>query len=198
MQVLAVVLLALQAIATILFCDVIKSLIDNSGVSFDVNNFFSLSSHTIAGLVILAFFIICFYYFSWLMVLPALQARFSLFKRLVITIVAGLLVLSLSIQSPTLPQKIAALIWLAVLLILQEYRLPDKSESLIRSPFFLIWIMFFSFSVSALFIVQKKDYELVQKKNLAVKLAEQIDPYSENVLKLATMGLNDSLFKINF
>ncbi len=94
LQVLAVVFLTLQVLLTILFCDVVKSLIYNYGVSFDVNNFFNLSSYTITGLIILAVFIICYYYFSWLMVLPSLQAGFSLFKRIVISAVAGLLILS--------------------------------------------------------------------------------------------------------
>jgi len=198
MRVMAVMLLALQALLTILFCDVVESLIYNSGISFDVNNFFSLSGNTIAGLIILAVFIICYYYFSWLVVLPSFQAGFPLFQRIVVTVGAGLLILSFSIQSSTFPQKIAAIIWLAVLLIIQEYRQVDKRISLIKSSFFLIWIMFFSFSVSALFVVQKKDYELEQRKNLAVTLAEHTDPYSENVLKEAISGFKDSFFKTNY
>ena len=191
-RVIAVILLVLQAWLTILFCDVVKSLIYNSGVSFEVNNFFNLSGNTIAGLVVLAAFIICFYYFSWLVVLPSLAGKISLFERITITVTAGLLVLSFSIQSSTLSQKIAAIVWLVVLLILQEYRQSDKRITLIRSSFFLIWIMFFSFSVSALFVVQKKDYELSQRKNLAMKLSEEIDPYSINVLKMATHVFEDS------
>ena len=195
MRVTAVILLALQTLLTILFCDVVKSLIYNSGVSFEVNNFFNLSSNTITGLIILAVFIICFYYLSWLVVLPSLRAGFSLFQRIIITSTTGLVILSFSIQSSTLTQKIAAVVWLAILLILQEYRQSDKRLTLTRSSFFLIWIMFFSFSISALFVVQKKDYELVQRKNLAVKLSEEIDPYSVNVLKMATNVFEGRFYK---
>lgn len=198
MQVIAVVCLAVQALLTILFCDVVKSLIYNSNVSFDVNNFFSLSIYTMAGLIILAVFILCYYYFSWLMVLPSLLAGVTLFKRIVITVAAGLLILSFSIQSNTLNEKIVAVVWLAVLLIMQEYRQADKRITLIRSSFFLIWIMFFSSSVSALFVVLKKDYELMQRKNLAVQLAEAIDPYSETGLKMAINGLKEDFLKTNF
>jgi two-component system nitrogen regulation sensor histidine kinase NtrY len=198
MRVIAVILLAFQSLLTILFCDVVKSLIYNSGVSFEVNNFFSLSSNTIAGLVILAVFIICFYYFSWLTVLPSFKAGFSFFQRIVITVTVGLLILSFSIQSSTLTQKIAAVIWLAVLLIMQEYRQSDKRVTINHSSFFLIWVMFFSFAVSALFVVQKKDYELVQRKNLAAKLSEEIDPYSVNVLRMATGVFEGNFIKTNF
>ncbi|TKK69284.1 HAMP domain-containing histidine kinase [Ilyomonas limi] len=197
MQVVAVVCLAVQVLVTILFCDIVKSLIDNSNISFDVNNFFSLSIYTITGLFILAVFVLCFYHFSWLMVLPSLLAGFSLFRRLVITVAAGLLMLSFSIQSSTLSQKIVAIIWLSILLIMQEYRQSDKRVALIRSPFLLIWVMLFSFSVSALFVVLKKDYELVQRKNLATQLAEEIDPYSETGLKMATNGLKGDFLKAN-
>ncbi len=198
MQIAAVLALAVQSLITILFCDVVKSLLYNSNISFNVNNFFSLSSYTITGLVILAVAILCYYYLSWLLLLPSLIAGFNLFKRMVISSFFGLLIVSLFIQSDTLSQKITVVPWLIVLLIFQEYRIGDKHTTLIKSPFFLIWTMFFSFSLSALFVVQKKNYELVQRKNMAAKLAEQIDPYSEDVLKIATTGLSQQFLETNF
>ncbi len=90
------------------------------------------------------------------------------------------------------------MVWLAGLLTMQQYRLLDKHSTLIRSSFFLIWVIFFSFSVSALFVVQKKEYELVQRKHFAEKLADEIDPYSETVLRMATNGFDDAFLRANF
>ena len=47
-------------------------------------------------------------------------------------------------------------------------------------------------------MVLKKDYELVQRKNLAAKLSEEIDPYSVNVLKMATSVFESNFIKANF
>ncbi|ULT40168.1 hypothetical protein KRR40_35860 [Niabella defluvii] len=56
--------IALLLLLTFIVVNVIRSIISNSKVSFDVTNFFGLSVYTAIGFIILAFLSFGFHYFS--------------------------------------------------------------------------------------------------------------------------------------
>lgn len=195
---LSIAALAIFSWFTLGICDVVRDMLYNSNASFDVNNFFGLNIYTVIGLIILSMMILCYYYFSWLLVLPSIKAGMQLPTRMAIVAAAGLFYVSIDARSPLIEMKLAAIVWLCVYMALLQFRLKDRHLPIIKSSFFVFWIISFTAAISAILLFIKKDYELETRKNVAVQLAAQIDPYSEDVLKIATTGLTPAFLEGNF
>ena len=195
---IAVVSLCLLAVITIAACDIVEALLFTLQGSFDITNFFKLSVFTAVGLIILVFIVLTYYYFSWLTIVTAYKAGFSLGKSVAIVVTAGLFLLTFQMQSATVIIKLATLIWLAAYLVLLHIRKNDMEISLFQSSFFLIWVIVFALSVSYLLVGLKKQVDLEQRQELATKLARQPDPYSETVLRVAVSGFSDTFLQKNF
>ncbi len=194
----AVVSLCFLAVITNVACNIIEALLFTLHGSFDVTNFFKLSIFTVVGFIILVFIILTFYYISWLCIIAAYKAGFSLPVIIATVAAAGLLVLSFQLQQPTSLIKLGALLWLIGYLVLLHARQQDRLISLFESSFFLLWIIVFAVSVSFLLVELKKKVDLEQRKELAEKFARQSDPYSENVLRVAVAGFSDTFLQKNY
>ena len=190
--------LCLLAVVTNLVCDIIESLLFTLQGSFDITNFFKLSIFTAVGVVILVFIILTYYYLSWLTLIAAYKAGFSLYKSIVIVVATGLFLLTFQMQSATAIIKLVTLLWLAGYLILLHLRRNDMQLSLFQSSFFLIWVIVFALSVSYLLVELKKQVDVEQRQELATKMARLPDPYSENVLRVAVSGFSDTFLQKNF
>jgi len=83
-------------------------------------------------------------------------------------------------------------------LVLINLRSSDLDIQLIRSPYFIFWIMFFALSVSAIVMFENKHVERAQRKRIAEKLAVQTDPSGENLLNIAATNFDDVSLKHNF
>ncbi len=194
----AIASLCLLAIVTNVVCDIVESLLFTLQGSFDITNFFKLSIFTFIGFVILVFIILTYYYFSWLSLVAAYKAHFSLPVILGIVAGTGLLLLTFQLQSPTALVKLSVLLWLMGYLVVLHARQPDKTISIFQSSFFLVWVILFSVSMSFLLVQLKKKVDVAQRQQLAEKFARQADPYSENVLRVAIAAFSDSFLLNNY
>ncbi len=197
-DVIAIAGLCILSLMTIVTCDVFEMLLYSLQGSFDINNFFRFSFYTFVGFVILSFIILTFYYASWLVMIAVFKVQYSLPKRITIALIAGLLLLTFQMQSHLTIIKLATLLWLAGYLVLLHLRKRDMYISIFNSSFFLLWVIVFAVSVSALLVVIKKPVDIEQRKVLAAKLAKQADPYSENILRIAVNSLTDEFMLKNF
>ncbi len=195
---IAIAALCLLAILTNGICDIIEALLFTVQGSFDITNFFKLSIFTFIGFAILVFIVLTYYYVSWLSLVAAYKAHFSLPVILGIVAATGLLLLTLQLQSATAIIKLAVLLWLMAYLLLLHARQPDKKISLFQSSFFLVWVIVFAVSTSFLVVQLKKKVDVEQREQLAEKFARQADPYSENVLRVAVAGFSDSFLLNNY
>ncbi len=197
-RLIAVVSLCFLSVLTIIGCDIIEALLFTLQGSFNITNFFKLSLYTGIGFVILVFVVFTYYYISWLVMIAAYKARFSLPVIIAIVIAAGLFVLTFQLQSPTSLIKLAMLLWLIGYIVLLHARRQDSNISIFQSSFFLLWVIMFAVSASFLLVELKKKVDIEERKELAEKFARQPDPYSENVLHLALTGFSDTFLLHNY
>ncbi len=105
--------LLVLVLSTFLLAGIINSLVENSNVSFDVTDFFSLDTFSIVGFIVLASVSLSYYYFTQLMfrfILPVFEKR----KPLIYFGIAltGLVYLTFRFADPSIPFYIPVLLWL--------------------------------------------------------------------------------------
>ncbi len=181
-----------------LFAGIIKSLVLDSKISFDVANFFSLNIYTIVSFSILCLLTLSFFSITQLLLDRVYSQAIPLNIQLFIIAVEGLLYASIKIGGSSTITNIAVLAWLLCFLIIFHYRKQDINRSLYHTTFFIFWVMFFASSVAAMVMYQNKLVELEQRKRIAEKLASQADPSGENLLNIAMTNFDDKFLLQNF
>lgn len=194
----AIACLIVMPVITFGVADIIGSLVVDSKISFDVANFFSLSTYTFVSFIILSFIMYAYFHLSHILVIPSVRASLSFYNRLVIVAAAGLFMLTFQIGSPGILVRVSILAWLLLYIVILEYRQKDIVHSLVQSAFFLFWLMFFASSITVLIIVQNNKVELEQRKKVAEKLTYQTDPSGESLINIATTNIDDSFLNRNF
>ncbi|MGI8950417.1 MAG: ATP-binding protein [Chitinophagaceae bacterium] len=184
-KIIAVIALALLVFFAFSISNIILSLVTDSKISFDVTNFFGLSIYTFIGFVILCFLVLSFYYLSHLLITPSFKAGLTLYWRIIIVTIAGLLFLTFNAGAASTGFRITILIWLITYVFLISYRKKDMLLSVFNSSFFLLWAAFFAASATALISFQNRVVELEQRKKIADKLVMETDPEGESLLSMA-------------
>jgi len=169
----------------------VRSLVVDSNISFDVTNFFGLSVFTLVGFIIICFLILSYFHLSHLLIISLQKSGLHLFWRIVMVVVSGLLILSFNTSAAFLPAKVATLAWLVAYLALTDYRSGDMLVPVVKSSFFLFWVILFSVSVAALIVFQNRALELEQRKSIAIKQVMQTDPSSGNLLSISIANFSD-------
>lgn len=179
--------------------NIVSSLIVDSQISFDVSNFFSLNIHTLLSFIILCLVILSFFYLSHVVILIIKKCiDLPTWAKYFFVALLGLLYLSINFGAPTLNSNFIVLIWLLFYLLIYERRTEDLYLPLLRSSFFLGWLIIFAASVSALIIYQNRIDEIEQRKRIAEKLAMQTDPSGENLMSMAVTHFNNDFLSSNF
>jgi two-component system, NtrC family, nitrogen regulation sensor histidine kinase NtrY len=192
--------LLLLILSTFAVAGIIRSLVADSKISFDVTNFYSINNkYTVAGFIALACLSLAYYYFFQLL----FRFIFPLFKGkswLIYFIIAliGLIYLSLR------PGKIDVLFYLPVLVWLIGYTWLSNSQHILFSKIniniagILSWIFIFSVSISAIMLSENKKVEMDKRKLIAEKLAIQSDPSSERLMSIAIKYIDSGFLRENF
>ena len=195
----AFVFVFILILATLYISGIIKSLVLDSKISFDVLNFFSLSFYTIIGFTVLVSLALSYYYFSKLIMQFVLQAFNSNYVYVFFLIsLTGLIFFTIISQHPDLPFYILVLIWIIVFtsLLIRENLLMHLNKLKLIS--FISWIFFFSFSISLVILSENKIKEWSLRINIAEKLALQTDPSSERLLSIALTYIDKDFLANNF
>ena len=183
---------------TLVMASVIRSLVFDSKISFDVSNFFSLTIYSVISFIILCLIILSFFHLSHILLKEVFAKGLPPHIQLLVIAVSGLLLLSFTIGSTAMASNMVVLCWLLLYVVFLNYRKADIELSILKSSFFIFWVMFFAISVAALVINQNRYIELEQRKKWAEKLAQQNDPNSENLLKIATTNFGDTFLSKNY
>lgn len=184
--------------STFILSSVIKSIVADSKISFDVTNFFSLTFYTVVGFFVLATLTLSYYYFTQLLfriIFPILGKN----KWLVYFAIAfsGLIFLSIRSGDP------AVLFYLPVLAWLLLYTwLIDEGEILTRIRIniagILFWIAIFSVSIAAIMLAENRKVEWEKRKFYAEKLVVRTDPSIERLTNIALGYLDADFMAENF
>lgn len=187
----------LTAIA-LLLASIIKSLIVDSKISFDVSSFFSLTIYSFISFVILCLGALSFFHLSHILLRKVVEKKLPLFEQLFTVAISGLILLSFNIAHPSIASNLVIISWVMVYLLLCHFRKSDMNLTILKSSFSIFWVMFFALSVAMLVMYQNRNNELEQRKKYAENLALQADPASESLLSIATTNFNDDFLSANF
>jgi len=185
--------------STFILATVVRSLIADSKISFDVTDFFSLDRHTIAGFAALAFLSLSYYYFSLILfrfIFPLLGNRPSIIYFAIG--VAGLLYLTARSGRPEVLFYIPVLLWLLAYTWLISRRGVLVSTVRINMTGIVSWLFIFSVSIAAIMLTENQRVEWEKRKRMAGRIAEQTDPSSETLLSIAMEFLDNEFLSENF
>lgn len=193
-----VIVLSLFTISCFATISIIKSLVLDAKISFDVTNIFSLNIYSVVSFVILCFLALIFFLLSQLLLRSIIQStRFS-FRVFVPVIICGFISIYFFVAAVNVVLYFVVLVWLILFLLILQFRKADLNVPLIKSTFFIFWVMIFAMSIAALLVFQNRTIEFEQRKRVAEKLAIQTDPSGENLMNIATTNFDNGFLAKNF
>ena len=177
---------------------IITSLVQDSKISFDVSNFFSLTVYSSVSFIILCFIALNFFYLSQIILRSVIDKRSFDLRWYAMVLLSGFLCMFLLVDLKNIQLYLWVLGWLVVYLFLLQIRKADFNTNLIKTPFFIMWVMVFALSIAALVMYQNRVVEFEQRKRIAEKLAIQTDPTGENLLQISTSHFDSTFMAADF
>ncbi|MFT3681294.1 MAG: HAMP domain-containing sensor histidine kinase [Ferruginibacter sp.] len=162
---------------------IIRSMVADSQISFDVVNFFTLNIYSVIGFLVLGSIAIGYFFLTQIIIylLQPLLPKNITILLLAVTI-AGLLFLTVRINHQYVVFELYLLIWLLVYLLLLSNRYLFILTSKIISSRLVIWLFFFSISITAIISSENSSKELESRKHYAEALSTKADPSSERLM----------------
>ena len=191
--------LCMLIFSTFVLATVIRSLVSDSKISFDVTDFFSLNGYTVAGFVAFSCLALSYYYFSQLL----FRFIFTFFKDRKILIyfcigLAGLIYLTIRSGDPNVLFYLPVLLWLLLYTWLFNRQRVIFSRLRINIASVLSWIFIFSFSIALIMLAENRKVEWEKRKRTAETMAVQTDPSSERLMSIAITYLDNEFLSANF
>ncbi len=179
-----VLLSAVAIIAAIYFSTfIIRSLVSDSQISFDVTNFFSLDIHSIIGFLVLCFVGIIFYYFCniLLIVVNILFPKSILIFTLILSVLL-LLLLSCRIGALSGGFEIFQSAWLIAFIFLLNAQITGFKSSTVFVSRIIFWGSIFSLSIASVVVWENSNKELKNRKHYAEMLATKSNAINDILL----------------
>lgn len=179
--------------------EVIKSMVADSQISFDVLNFFTLNIYSIVGFVVLCSIAISYYYFcrTVYFLLKIIFPEFTIPFFLMVTIV-GLFLLTFKIGNIKDGFDLYGVLWLLLFFFLIKYELQGIfSRSIIVSRM-VFWLFFFSASISLIIISENSRKELRNRQHYAELIAAKSNPINNVLLNTVLTDFNPTLLATKF
>jgi len=174
---------AVLLVSTFVIGNLIRSMVFDSQISFDVVNFFTLNIYSVVGFLVLGSLAIGFFLLSQI-VIYLLQPLFPkrIMALILLVTIVGLFFLTFRINQPRVIFDLYLLIWLLVYLILLNSRQLYFFAAEIVSSRLIFWLFFFSISISLIIIVENNIKEIEKRKQYAEALSTKADPSSERLM----------------
>lgn len=176
-----------------------RSLIEDSNISFDVSNFFSLNLYSVLGFIIIGLIYYGFYLIVHIskIIISKLEVH-SFLHQLLITSLSGLFIIFILGFGKNGFLHLSVLLWFCVFISIFNWQEITTEKSFLKTSFFILWLLFFALSATILINTQIRRVELAKRINLAEKLSDQSDPSGENLFGIALSNINESWFLDNF
>ncbi len=197
---LIISVLLIILLVTFIFSNTVLSLVADARISFSVTNFFSLTTYSFIGFIILATLSLSFFFITQTL-LNLISSLVDVNNVLVYVIIAflGLLLLTFSVKNPELVSvDVIILIWVLVYVWLMQRKLFSSLNLRLNVSEVLFWLFIFSASISAIIFFENKKIELEQRKQTAERLSEQSDPSSERLMSIVLAYFDNDFFYSNF
>ncbi len=177
---------------------IIISLVRDSKISFDVTNLNSLSVYSVISFIILCLLVLSFFLFSQILMAPAVKLRLNSYLQALGAVLFGFAYLLLFTSGTTTREYMLVLLWLVYYILLLNYRKKDLTIPLLKSTFFIFWVMIFTMSIAGVVIFENGQVEFEQRKRIAEKLVIQTDPSGENLLNIAATNFDEEFLARNY
>ncbi len=185
--------------STFQLANIVRSLVADSQVSFNVTDFFGLDFYTIIGFIVLALLSLTYYYFTRLL----FRFIFSVFRDNYTYIYfclafVGLLFLTFRSGNSIVLFHLPVLLWLVLytLLVSQEKFIINRFRITVAGALF--WIFVFSVSLAAIIMQGNRENELSLRKAMAEKYDRITDPATNSTLSIAIAYLDNRFLLNNF
>ena len=191
--------LGLLIFSTFILASLIRSMVADSKISFDVSDFFSLNEYTVVGFVVLATLSLSYYYFTQLL----FRLMLPLFRGMTILIyfaigIAGLIYLTVRSGHPSVLFYIPVLCWLVAYTWLVNRKGVILNRIRVNIAGIFLWIFVFSVSIAIIMLAENKKAEWQRRKYLAKKQAEHRDESTESTLSIGLKYLDNDFLSANF
>jgi signal transduction histidine kinase len=195
---LAIVCVTLLAV-TFTTGQIIRSMVADSQISFDVINFFSLNIYSVTGFIVLCcigigYFLLCQ---TLLFLIQPLSPKFFWALYLAIA-VGGLIYLSINLNFAHAGFELWVLGWLVVFLLFLNRDKASSRVQEISSSRLIFWLFFFSLSITAVIVIENSEKELGKRKHYAEILSTKADPASETLLNTLLTDFRNDYLSANF
>ncbi|MDP4283027.1 MAG: HAMP domain-containing sensor histidine kinase [Bacteroidota bacterium] len=168
---------------------VIRSLVADSQISFDVINFFTLNIYSVIGFLVLSCIATGFFFLIQILLQPLNifigSRKYLLYLFISVT---GLIFLSFRPYSSSISFNIFLLLWLLAFLFLLNFKFLLLQVYNLVSSKFIFWLFFFSVSITIVIVFQNRTKELEERKHFAENLANKADPSGPVIMNIM---LND-------
>jgi two-component system nitrogen regulation sensor histidine kinase NtrY len=183
----------LMIITTLVCGHIIRSLVADSQISFDVMNFFTLNIYTVVGFIVLCCITIGYFFLvQILLYLVKCCIDDNQYILYIVLAIAGLLALTFRLNEPTVSFDIALIIWLLLFVLLMNYNALSLLASKIVPSRFIFWVFFFCCSITAVIVFQNRAKELNERKHFAENLSNKTDPAGERMMNIMLKDFSNS------
>ena len=162
---------------------IIRSMVADSQISFDVINFFTLNIYSVIGFVVLGTLAIG-YFFATQIIIYLLQPMLpkSIMALVLFITISGLVFLTFRVYDPVVIFDLYLLIWLLLYLMLLNNKYLFFLVSEMISSRLIFWLFFFSISITCIIIAENNKKETEKLKHYAETLFTKADPSSERLM----------------
>ena len=178
---------------------IVRSLVADSKISFNVINFFELNFYSVIGFILLSCMAISYYFLCQVilyLIKPFFQTTFI--PLFLFTAIEGLIILSFRIGNISGGFEIYILLWLLFFLFLLNNSFLNLMTSKIISSKLVFWLFFFSVSISAIIVVENRNKEFRNRIHYAELLASKADPATETLVNTMLTPFSEDFLTDNF
>lgn len=162
--------------------DLIRSLVIDSKISYDVTNFFSLNEYSVIGSMSLGFIAISFLFFSQIVNYLLNQLTDFQYKTKYISLaLVGLIWLAFRYNLPDFSASVVLMLWLLAYVAILDW-LENRFSNASASLPFIMWMLMMTVTTSAVLVYYNNQKELGTRMRVAENLSKQRDPYMETLL----------------
>jgi signal transduction histidine kinase len=178
---------------------IVRSMVADSQISFDVINFFTLNIYSIIGFAVLCCIAIGYFLLTQIL-LYLIQPLFSknFWQLYLLIAIGGLIYLSFQLSISNAVFELFILLWLVIYLLLLNRENLSLSIKKLNSARLIFWLFFFSVTITSIIVLENNKKELLSREHYAEILATKADPTSEILLNTLLIDFGNSYLASNF
>ena len=178
---------------------IIRSLVADSQIPFNVLNFFTLNIYSVTGFLVLCCIAIGYYYFCRIIfyLLRKIFPDFVIPFFLVLSVL-GLFLLSFKIGAITNGFELYELLWLLLFLFLIKNDLSGFFTGPVIISRMVFWLFFFSASIALIIITENSRKELRNRQHYAEAIAAKTNPINDVLLNTVLTDFRPDLIAGKF